>query len=191
MEQTGEGTGVAEVSRTEAGMRVLLMQLAEAAALERSAERGRELLATVVHALRTILIALRKEECSDEGAEGLLKSRRAPFLRLDSFLEYVGYEDTADGLVLSDPDAAADGIESGLKALEWFEQQTQGKSDQALLTASQSGHKQSSKPSAMTDILDARIGDLLISQHEGAPEEGNRVAVVQGRAWWLGGGTRH
>jgi hypothetical protein len=37
--------------------------------------------------------------------------------------------------------------EGGLKALEWFEQQTQGKSDQALLTASQSGHKQSSKPS--------------------------------------------
>jgi hypothetical protein len=28
------------------------------------------------------------------------------------FLEYVGYEDTADGLVLSDPDAAADNIES-------------------------------------------------------------------------------
>jgi hypothetical protein len=89
MEQTGEGTGVAEVSRTEAGMRVLLMQLAEAAALERSAERGRELLATVVHALRTILIALRKEECSDEGAEGLLKSRRAPFLRLDSSAQEV------------------------------------------------------------------------------------------------------
>jgi hypothetical protein len=44
---------------------------------------------------------------------------------------------------------------------------------------------------AMTDILDARIGDLLISQHEGAPEEGNRVTVVLGRAWWLGGGMRH
>jgi hypothetical protein len=28
---------------------------------------------------------------------------------------------------------------------------------------------------AMTDVLDVRIGDLLISQHEGAPEEGNRV----------------
>ncbi len=152
MEPAGEGTGVEEVSRTEAGMRVLLMQLAEAAAQERNAERGRELLATVVRALRAILVALRQEECSDQGAEVLLKSRRAPFLRLDSsaqevadllalriasplrhhpplplrvcneaveltgdyrrFLEYVGYEDTADGLVLSDPDAAADNIES-------------------------------------------------------------------------------
>jgi len=36
--------------------------------------------------------------------------------------------------------------EGGLKALGWFEQQTQGKSDQDL-TASQTGHKQSSKPS--------------------------------------------
>jgi hypothetical protein len=70
MEQSGEGVGQTsstELSRVEADMQSLLLQLASAAAQERSTTLGQERLSTIVTTLRTILATLHPAGAGPEG----------------------------------------------------------------------------------------------------------------------------
>ncbi|ELR19107.1 uncharacterized protein ACA1_323410 [Acanthamoeba castellanii str. Neff] len=146
------GAAYRQVSRKEAGMRFLLMQMANAATRQVSdPDRGLELLGTALTSLHTVLTTLRSsppvEGAGSAATVEASAAAKADLLRLSpavqeaygllalpvpaavKFLEAVHYEKTPAGdLVLANPerDEVQSAVEGGLNALEWFERQNRG-----------------------------------------------------------------